>query len=333
MSCKKKKIHIMSNPYADRPFFSFSDYLRKRYGERVYRVGVDAGFSCPHRGDMYGGCAFCDAAGSRAPYLDVAKGLKEQIERSIHFLKKRYNATGFLLYFQANTNTYAPAKNLKQLYDYGLSLAHFKGLIISTRPDCLDDSKVELLADYKNKGYEVWVELGLQSAHNRTLRRINRGHDRACWEEAVDKLGKAGIYRAAHLIAGLPGEDKSDFIASVKYVADAGIEALKLHDLHLPKGSALYKEFLHGELSVLCRKRYIDYVISAIEHMPEDMILMRYSTDTTYARRGYPLKYLPKQAFMVLLERKLKKLKTYQGRLYTGTKRKTLLEDFINQNT
>ncbi|MEM5947395.1 TIGR01212 family radical SAM protein [Spirochaetia bacterium 38H-sp] len=322
---------MMSNLTANRPFFSFSDYLRKRYGERIYRVGVDAGFSCPHRKDTYGGCAFCDAAGSRAPYLDVAKGLKEQIDRTIIFLKKRYNATGFFLYFQANTNTYAPANRLRELYDYALSLASFKGLIVSTRPDCLDDKKTSLLADYKKQGYEVWVELGLQSMHDKTLARINRGHDRACWEEAIHRLGNAGIYRAAHLIAGLPGEDLSDFLASVNYVAKTGTEAVKLHDLHLPLGSALYKEFLHGELSLLSRQRYIDYVIAAIEHMPKDMILMRYSTDTTYARRGYPHKYIPKQAFIVMMERKLKSLGTYQGRLWKGGERNTLLSDFINK--
>jgi radical SAM protein (TIGR01212 family) len=160
------------------PFTRYALYLTRTFGRRVYRVAVDGGFSCPNReGRSGGGCTFCAEQGSRAPYLGEAVTVREQVARAAAFLSSRYQARAFILYFQAFSATHAPSASLKAIYDEGLSAAPFVGLTVSTRPDCMDEEKAALLASYRERGLEVWVELGLQTAHEATLARIGRGHD------------------------------------------------------------------------------------------------------------------------------------------------------------
>ncbi len=160
-------------------FLSYSDYLKNRYGKTVYRVGVDGGFSCPNRknGRPDHGCSFCGAFGARSAYLgDTEQLIGDQIKKSIGFLKRRYKAEEFILYFQAYSSTFGKIEEIKKVYDYGLSLGNFKELVVSTRPDCITDEICELLTSYRSKDFDVWVELGLQSSNDSTLDRINRGH-------------------------------------------------------------------------------------------------------------------------------------------------------------
>ncbi|AEJ60471.1 Conserved hypothetical protein CHP01212 [Spirochaeta thermophila DSM 6578] len=298
---------------------SFSRYLKERFGGVVYRVGVDAGFSCPHRDSREGrGCAFCDVEGSRAPYLGDVRGLEEQVRRAKGFLKARYGASRFLLYFQAYTNTYGPVEELRRVYEAGLAAGEgeWVGLIVSTRPDYLPDEVLDLLASYKARGLEVWVELGLQSAFDETLRRIRRGHTVAQWEDAVRRAGEAGLLRAAHLIAGLPGEGREAFWESARFVAESGVEGIKFHDLHLPVGAPLFQEYLRGELSLLSRERYLEYVMGALERIRPDMVVMRLVTDTPPERRGVPGQYMPKGRFLRRLEDEMRRRGTRQGRLW-----------------
>lgn len=196
----------------DTPYTSYSRYLRKTYGTKVYRVSVDGGFSCPHRGvdRRMPGCSFCDERGSLAAYQpeknparEIEKrcdALADQIENGISFLKRRYNAKGFLLYFQAYTCTNAPPAELKQIYDFGVAAYPFLGLIVSTRPDCINPEIIRLIASYKTPRFDVWVELGLQSANDDTLQRIRRGHNLRQFVTAFKSLRKAGIKVAVHVI-------------------------------------------------------------------------------------------------------------------------------------
>ena len=187
----------------------YSRYLRELYGHKVYRVSVDAGLTCPNRGPdrRRPGCTYCDERGSRAPYLARTAELREQVDGALRFLRARYAPQDFILYFQAFSGTAASVMVLKALYDGGLCCGNFRELIVSTRPDCVDREKAELLASYRERGLDVWVELGLQSAHDRTLQRINRGHSVACFADAYGILAEQGIKIAVHLILGLPRED------------------------------------------------------------------------------------------------------------------------------
>ncbi len=319
-----------------RLYRSYRSYLKERYGKTAYRVGVDAGFSCPNRGNdrENEGCSYCDERGSRAVYQDRIAGpplrpspregiidfagLRQQITNGVEFLRKRYNAELFFLYFQAFSGTDAPVDTLRRLYDYCLSLVDFQELIVATRPDCISAENVELFREYKERGYDVWVELGLQSAHDKTLDRVRRGHSLADFEVAFQMLGKAGIKRTVHLIFGLPDEDGFDMAETIRYVAGQKPEGVKIHNLHIPVGTPLYREFLLGELSIPCAPRHLKYSIKALEQLPEDIIILRLTCDTPEELLAAPRRFWEKQKFYSELQREMRKRKTRQGKLYFG---------------
>ncbi|MDC7125375.1 MAG: TIGR01212 family radical SAM protein [Spirochaetales bacterium] len=314
----------------DELFTSYGTYLKQKYGAPAFRVGLDAGFSCPNRlsGRNSPGCCYCDAFGARAMYQrtkgadsdqvdeDLKADIQEQTDKAVRFLKKRYGAEYFLLYFQAFSSTYGTLQHLRNVYDYALSLQNYRELIISTRPDCIDEQKADLLLEYKERGYDVWVELGLQSAHDKTLERINRGHSVSDFEDAYNLLRKRGIKIAVHLIFGLPGEGSSEIVETCKYVAKLKPEGLKIHNLHIPYNSPLYKDFSAGKVSVPTVEEHLDYVITAIEHMPESTIIMRLTCDSQEDERAAPKNFLKKTEFYNLVRNEMKKRNSFQGRLF-----------------
>lgn len=300
------------------PFYSYSKYLHNKYGTKVYRIAVDGGFSCPNRGKdrTNPGCIYCSAQGSRASYLDKAAVIEEQINRGIAFTRRRYKAEIFLLYFQAYSNTFDTVENLKKTYDFALSLHPFRELIVATRPDCIDEAKADLLASYIKPDFDVWVELGLQSANDRTLERINRGHTAAQYKEAFDILHSRGIKVATHLILGLPDESWEDMAASIDFVNMLHPEAIKLHDLNITYNTELYDEYLKGETTVPSREKYLEYLIKCLEILHDDIIIMRTTCDTYEKDRVAPRFYLKKGNFIDTLLRQMTELQTYQGRCY-----------------
>ncbi len=288
-------------------FLRYAEYLASRYGAVAYRVAVDAGFTCPNRGAdrSAGGCSYCGELGSRAAYSfglisgeasvgptrldDRAKAsIERQVRHGLVFLRRRYRAELFLLYFQAFSNTYGPLDHLAAVYDFALSLADFRELIVATRPDCIDDERAALLASYRSPNRDVWVELGLQSADDATLARVRRGHTAADFRRAFDRLRARGVKVACHLILGLPGENETDMMRSVDYVAALRPDAVKIHDLHIPVDTALYREYIEGELTVPCGRRHVSYLASALERLPPDTIIMRLTCDTPDDRRAAP---------------------------------------------
>lgn len=281
------------------PFRSYSRYLRERYGERAYRVSVDAGFSCPHRDRRTDGtgCTFCECTGSRAPYLGDAGRLDEQVAGSIRFLTRRYRARVFLLYFQAFSNTYADPQTLRRLYDHGLGLADFRELIVSTRPDCVDVPRADLLASYRTARRDVWVELGLQSANDETLARIRREHTAEQFDSAYTILKERGVKVAVHLVYGLPGEGLAEIRRTVRHVARLAPDGLKIHNLHVPYHAPVFDELLQGELTVPSPERHLRYVAETLPLLPPDTVIMRLTCDTPAERLAAPRRFWGKSRF------------------------------------
>jgi radical SAM protein (TIGR01212 family) len=298
------------------PFTEYSRYLARRYGEKTYRVSVDAGFDCPHRrGAEAAGCAFCSRDRARAPYLRSAGDLRDQVEKGTRFLSARYGARFFLLYFQASCGTNAPPEELRRIYDSALRAAPFRGLIVGTRPDCIDDGKAALLASYIAPGFDVWVELGLQSARDETLRLINRGHSAADFERGYGACRRRGLKVAVHLIFGLPGESSADMAETVRFVAGLRPDGVKLHNLHIPASSGLAADYPKGEVTAPGPERYLEYVISALELLPEQTVIVRLTTDTPDADLLSPRFFWDKRTFASRLAGEMTRRGTRQGRL------------------
>jgi radical SAM protein (TIGR01212 family) len=309
---------------SDAPYLAYSRYLRNRFGCAVYRVAVDAGFGCPNRkaGRGSGGCIYCGEHGSRAPYLGSAQSLQRQIKASIEFVRRRYSAAAFILYFQAFSNTNAPVGELAGIYDEGLAAATFVGLTVATRPDCIDEQKARLLASYRERGLEVWVELGLQSANDRTLELIDRGHDAAEYLRAYDALKTAGVKVAVHLILGLPGERAIDMERTARFVAGLAPDGVKIHSLHIPTDAPLVRDYLRGEVTAPGPERHLEYAIAMLERLPAETVVMRLASDTPAGRLAAPRRFWPKHRFAARLAEEMRRRGARQGRLFaTGAVR------------
>ena len=308
------------------PFFTYSSYLKQRWGKPVFRVGVDAGFSCPHASS--GGCSYCDSQGGRAAWLrnsqhgdlkrvdDQEKlvSLGQQIDTGMEFLKRRYKAEGFILYFQANSNTFAPVNQLKRLYDFGLSRGPFCELAVSTRPDCLSPEQISLLGSYQNPERDVWVELGLQSGDDATLKRINRGHTREKFIDSFLKLREAGIKIIVHLILGLPGEGKRELGETLRLLRQLKPEGIKLHNLHIPRNTALFEEYLRGELTAPSSLRHLDLLIYALERINPETIVLRLTCDTP-GGPGAPRHFWNKSKIFSELKKTMLQKDSFQGKM------------------
>jgi uncharacterized protein len=317
------------------PYLTYSSYLRKRHGCTVYRVAVDAGFTCPNRkeGRASSGCSYCAVDGSRAPYLDhrgagvpgcgspgVGPGSREslqsQVKKGIGFLSRRYGAEGFILFFQAYSNTNAPVAELARIYDTGLSLAPFLGLNVATRPDCIDEEKARLLASFRERGLEVWVELGLQTANDETLRRIRRGHTSAAFADAIRMLKGNGLKVGAHVIFGLPGEGWPDIMRTVDFAAGLGVDGIKIHNLLIPRGTLLARQHLLGEVTTPAPERHLEYTLAAIERLPAETVIMRITCDALPADIASPRSFWPKADFTARLASEMRARGARQGRLF-----------------
>ena len=250
--------------------------MLERYGERVHKVAIDAGLTCPNRDGSIGrgGCTFCNNV-SFSPNGRKPDFISQQIESGRQVIRKRTGAKKYIAYFQAYTNTYADTKELTRLYDLALNEPDVIGLDVGTRPDCVPDAVLDLLVSYQDQGYEVWLELGLQSAHDSTLKHVNRGHGYAEYEETTLRARKRGIKVCTHLILGLPGETTEHHIASHKKVIDLGVDGLKFHPLHVVKGTQLANEWRRGEYQPLSMDQYVSDVVELINRTPDDVVFHR----------------------------------------------------------
>ncbi|EKK3985038.1 TIGR01212 family radical SAM protein [Cronobacter sakazakii] len=253
----------------------FGGDLTRRYGQKVHKLSLHGGFSCPNRDGTLGrgGCTFCNVASfadETQQHLSIQQQLAQQAARVDR-------ARRYLAYFQAYTSTFAEVNVLRAMYQQAISQADMVGLCVGTRPDCVPESVLDLLAGYHEQGYEVWLELGLQSAKDKTLHRINRGHDFACYQETTRRARARGLRVCTHLIVGLPGETRSDALASLERVVETGVDGIKLHPLHIVEGSIMAKAWRAGRLSGIALDDYTVTAGEMVRHTPPDIIYHRIS--------------------------------------------------------
>ena len=262
------------------PYFDFKTYLMSRYGEPLYRVPIDLEYGCPNRNkDGSGGCTFCPLDGSRAVQTINAITVEDQIEKAVMFAKERYKAKAFMAYFQAYTSTFANITKQKETYARILGHYPFRALTIGTRPDCLSDAIVEYLQEL-NESLDVYIELGVQTVHDETLKRINRGHDWASSEKAIKRLHDAGLHASAHVILGLPGEGPDKYRETAEKLAVLPLGAIKLHNLHVLKNTVMAKEYAEEKFHLLEPLEYGEHVIDFLRRTPSDRSVMRLNTDS-----------------------------------------------------
>jgi radical SAM protein (TIGR01212 family) len=296
----------------------YNSYLRDIFGERVQKISLDAGFSCPNRdgtiSDM--GCIFCDSRGSGSGAM-INRGLSidDQIKEGIRSARKRYNARKFIAYFQSFTNTYAPVPRLKDLYTRALDHEGMVGLSIGTRPDCVDEDILALISSFQ-RDYLVWIEFGLQSAHDETLSRINRGHDVACFEKGVMMAMEYGLNICAHVIIGLPGENREMIMETARYISGIPIAGVKIHSLYVTRGTALANLYEEGKYDCLTREEYIEDVVDFLELLPPDMVIQRLTGDPLREDLIAPHWAIKKTENIRLINRRLEERDTWQGKGY-----------------
>ncbi|MCG7922501.1 MAG: TIGR01212 family radical SAM protein [Candidatus Thiodiazotropha lotti] len=255
---------------------TFGQYLLNRYGERVHKIALDTAFTCPNRDGTkgLGGCTFCNNV-SFSPNGRRPKPINEQLQAGREVIRKRTGAKKYLAYFQAYTNTYDSLERLTERYDEALAEQDVIGLSIGTRPDCVPDGVLELLSGYQAQGYEIWLELGLQSAFDETLEQVNRGHGFAEYQDAVLRARSRGIKVCTHLIAGLPGETAQHNRESLRRVTTLGTDGLKLHPLHVVKGTQLANSWRNGEYTPLTMNEYIQIAADLVEQAPDNIVWHR----------------------------------------------------------
>jgi len=261
-------------------YTTFTDELRRRFGCRVQRIALDAGLTCPNRDGSLGigGCSFCGDRGAAAVGVQTELPLAEQLQRSKAYLRQKFRAERFLAYFQAYSNTYATVELLREVYATALADPDLVGLIIGTRPDCLPEPVLDLLEELHEQTY-LWLELGMQTMHDQTLAAINRGHNHACFVDAVQRCQDRGLRICAHLILGLPGETREQMLASVRELNRLGVDGVKLHHLHVLKGSRLVDDYQQGRLRLLEREEYVQLVCDALELLEPRIVMHRLMGD------------------------------------------------------
>lgn len=248
--------------------------LKSRFGEKVHKLTINASFTCPNRDGTsgLGGCTFCNNA-SFSGKTGSQLSIREQLENS----KPGMRAKRYLAYFQTYTNTYAEVEELRRLYEEALTTTDIVGICVGTRPDCVPDATLDLLAHYQQQGYEVWLELGLQSSFDKTLDLINRGHHFDAYVDAVKRARQRGLKVCTHLIIGLPGEVPSDSLITLERVLDVGCEGLKLHPLHIVRGSQMARQWKNGEIKAIEQQDYVDVAAKMIQHTPWEVVMHRVS--------------------------------------------------------
>jgi radical SAM protein (TIGR01212 family) len=296
-------------------YYDFKSFLVNRFGCKVHKLQIDAGFTCPNRDGTIavGGCAYCDGRGSGLRQKGDLPAVAEQIRSGKALYRNLRGAAKFMAYFQTFTNTYAPPGRLRALYDEALAQEDIVGLSIGTRPDCVDEEILRLLEGYAKRTH-VWVEYGLQSIHDRTLASMNRGHDAARFVDAVRRTAGRGLFVCTHIILGLPGETRADMLETARAVAALPVDGIKIHSLLALRGTEAGRLFEEGRLSLLSQEDYVSTVCDILELLPPTMAIQRLTAE------GYRDIYLgpdwAQNKLRVLneIDRELEKRDTWQGK-------------------
>lgn len=304
-------------PFTNKRYYQFSEYLKTKFGTKVYKITLDAGFCCPNRDGTIssGGCIFCDDGGSFSRAHSAKLSVSEQVMTGIETLSSRFKAQKFMAYFQAYSNTYKPVEELKQIYDESLCHEDVVGLSIGTRPDCVDIEKLDLIASYSDK-YETWLEYGLQSMHDKTLKFINRGHDFETFLNTYKETKKRGINVGVHVILGLPGETKEDMLQTIKTLADLGVDGVKFHCLCVFPNTKLYDMYKNCEITLLEEDEYIDIACDCLELLPEKTTIHRLGGNGLQAIKVAPAWLNKKFEILNRIDDVLETRNSYQGASY-----------------
>lgn len=301
----------------DKKYTQFNTHLKEIFQEKVYKVTLDAGFSCPNRDGKISkmGCIFCDSSGSFSQAHDARLPIKEQLLTGIQQLSTRFGAKKFISYFQAFSNTYAPTPILETTYKEALDHPDVVGLSIGTRPDCVDDEKISMISNIA-QDYYTWIEYGLQSANNKTLEFINRGHTLEDFLHAVNITKNKNIKICTHVIIGLPTDTKEDILNMAKILANCGIDGVKIHLLCVLKNTPLEKMYKDGLIKIWEQEEYIEIVCDFLELLPSNIIIHRMAGNGLKKDLVAP-KWLPKK-FEILnqINDKLTERGSYQGKFF-----------------
>ena len=300
-----------------KPYHSFDYMLKERFSCKIYKTALNGGMTCPNRDGTLGerGCIFCSQGGSGDFAGDRRDSITEQINKQAEKLAQKRNASAFIAYFQAYTNTYAPVEYLRKIYTEAINHPQVAAVSIGTRPDCLGPDVLALLEEL-NQIKPVWIELGLQTIHERTAAYIRRGYPLSCFEEAVKALRQRDLEVIVHTILGLPGESRQDILETMEYLNHRDIQGIKLQLLHVLKGTDLALDYLEGRFSVYTMEEYLDILIDCLEHLSPDIVIHRLTGDGPKDLLIAPLWSSKKRTVLNTLHHECKIRHAYQGRLY-----------------
>ncbi|MBU2488357.1 MAG: TIGR01212 family radical SAM protein [Proteobacteria bacterium] len=309
-------------PSQPQPFRDLNGFFRETFGCRVHKIALDAGLSCPNRDGTlsHGGCAYCNARGSGTGAAAAGLSIAQQAARAKTYLARRFKAKKFIAYFQSYTNTHAPLETLARLWNEALAGPDVVGISIGTRPDCVPDPVLDLLAKTA-AGRMAWLELGLQSANDATLSRINRGHTAACWTDAASRAQSRGLLVCAHVILGLPGENRQDMRRTAEFVAASGVEGVKIHLLYVVRGTEMERMHQAGEFQCLEQEEYADAVCDFLERLPQKTVIQRLTGDPHPSELVAPAWCQDKAGALAAIRARLAEKNTWQGKRYPGESR------------
>ena len=302
-----------------RKIYMLNDFLKEKFNEKIYKVSLDGDFTCPNRDGKVsrGGCIFCSENGSGDFTATKLKSIHAQIEEQIDLVSKKYKGDKYIAYFQNFTNTYAEVSYLRKIYQEALSHEKIVGLAIATRPDCLGDDVLELLAELNKKTF-LWVELGLQTVNDDVAKYFNRAYETEIYKEASEKLNKLNIKFVTHIIIGLPKEEEDDYLKTAIFAQNCGTWGIKLHLMYVVKNTPLEKLYLNGDLKVNTKEEYVEKVVNVLENISSEIVVHRLTGDGDRETLVAPLWSIKKIDVLNSIHKELKRRNTYQGKLYYG---------------
>jgi radical SAM protein (TIGR01212 family) len=305
----------------ERRLNAYSDYFRRHFGQRVQKITIDAGFTCPNRDGSLGrgGCTFCNNRAFNPSYNHPEKSVRDQILQGMEFHRKRYRkASRYLAYFQAYSNTYADLDKLHALYEEALKVPGIIGIVVGTRPDCVDPQKLDFFQELSKRCYVV-IEYGIESVFDRTLLRVNRGHDVDSTYQAIKETAERGIHVGGHLIIGLPGEKREDFLETARTISQWPLSSVKFHQLQLIKGTAMAREYQEnpGDFMEFSMESYLLLMMEMLEQLNPAMVVERIAGEVSPGmglREGWGVRY---DAVLRAFEEMLERHDSWQGKKFT----------------
>lgn len=299
----------------------FGPWLKNLLGMKVQKISINAGFTCPNRDGSVGigGCTYCNNQTFNPEYCRTEKSVAQQLEEGKRFFARKYPEMKYMAYFQAYTNTYSELDDLKRKYEDALGVDGVVGLVIGTRPDCVPDNLLDYLAEL-NRQVCVIVEYGIESVYDKTLERINRGHDYACVVDAVNRTSERGLITGGHVILGLPGESRDDILKCADVLSELPLTTLKLHQLQLIKGTRMAEEYFANPegFHLFGADEYVDLVIDYVERLRPDVVLERFVSQSPSSLLAIPGWGLKNFEFVEKVRHRMEERNAYQGRLYLG---------------